>query len=213
MVDVDTAVRQSGVVPVVVVEETKHAVPLARALTAGGLPVAEVTFRTKMAVESLRAMSEVEGMLVGAGTVISVPQVEQAVDAGARFIVSPGLLPSVVTRCQELGVPLFPGAVTPSEIMQALDLGLTTCKFFPAATHGGPDALRALGGPFQKVQFIPTGGVKPGNLGDYLTLPNVAAVGGTWVASPDLLKAGEFDRIQDIASQAVSLVKEARNTR
>lgn len=203
-------VRRVGVVPVVVLNEASHAAPVADALIAGELPIAEVTFRTEAAADSIRTMAAVEGMLVGAGTVVTVEQVEAAVDAGARFIVSPGLLPKVVTRSQELGVPVFPGAVTPSEIMQALDLGLTTCKFFPANVYGGPAALRSLGAPFGQVEFIPTGGVKPDNLRDYLSLPNVPAVGGTWIVKPDLVAAGKFDEIKTIAAEAVALAEAAR---
>ena len=198
-----------GLVPVVVLESAGDAAPLGEALVAGGIPVAEVTFRTAAAPDAIAVMAKRPDMLVGAGTVINAAQVDRAVEAGARFIVSPGLLPEVVHRCRERGVTVVPGTVTPSEIMQALSLGLDTLKFFPASTYGGTAALKALGAPFPQVRFIPTGGVSADNLADYLALPNVAAIGGSWMVSPSLIRAGRFDEIAELSRQAMAVVHNA----
>ena len=202
-VSIEQRVFGSGIVPVVVLEDHGLAVDLGEALLAGGIPVAEVTFRTAAAQQSIEAMSQIDGMLVGAGTVVTTEQVDAAVDAGAQFIVSPGLLPAVVERALERGVVVLPGAVTPSEIMTAMSLGLETVKFFPANVYGGPAAIKALGAPFGGIEFIPTGGVNLENLPDYLGLKNVPAVGGTWMVKPDLLKNREFDKVTDLSRAAV----------
>jgi 2-dehydro-3-deoxyphosphogluconate aldolase/(4S)-4-hydroxy-2-oxoglutarate aldolase len=178
--------------PVVVLEDAAYAGRLADALLEGGLRCAEVTFRTDAAAASIRRMAERPGMLVGAGTVLSVAQVDQAVDAGAKFVVSPGFSTAVVARCQELGVPVFPGVSSPTEIMQALDAGLDTVKFFPAEQLGGVPMMKALSAPFRSLRFIPTGGVSSANVADYLALPAVVAVGGTWMVAPDLLAARDW---------------------
>lgn len=191
-------------VPVVVLENAADAAPLADALVAGGIPVAEVTFRTAAAEDAIRSIANRSDMLVGAGTVINAAQVDRAVDAGAKFIVSPGLLPEVVLRAQELGVVVVPGAVTPSEIMTALSLGLTTLKFFPANVYGGAPALKALGAPFPQVSFVPTGGVSADNLGDYLGLGNVVAAGGSWMVNPSLIASGDFAKITELSRSAVA---------
>ncbi|MEV8511884.1 bifunctional 4-hydroxy-2-oxoglutarate aldolase/2-dehydro-3-deoxy-phosphogluconate aldolase [Dactylosporangium sp. NPDC051484] len=183
------------VVPVVVLEEAAVAGRLADALVEGGLHCAEVTFRTAAAVDAIRRMAERPGMLVGAGTVLTAAQVDQAVDAGARFVVSPGFSAAVVRRCAEHGVPVFPGVASPSEIMQALDAGLDTVKFFPAEQLGGVPMVKALSAPFRSVRFIPTGGVNAGNVADYLAVPSVLAVGGTWMVAPDLLAARDWDAV------------------
>lgn len=196
-------------VPVIVLQSAADAKTLGAALAAGGIKVAEVTLRTDAGIESIRAMADLPDFLVGAGTVVNAEQVDRAVDAGARFIVSPGLLPEVVLRAQELGVTVVPGTVTPSEIMQALSLGLDTLKFFPASIYGGAAALKALGAPFPQVRFIPTGGVSADNLADYLALPNVAAVGGSWMVSPSLIRAGRFDEISVLSRQAMAVVHNA----
>lgn len=195
------------IIPVVVLEDADDANPLADALVAGGLPVAEVTFRTAAAAAAIGVLARRRDMLVGAGTVIDPVQVDAAVDAGARFIVSPGLLPDVVLRARERGVPVVPGAVTPSEIMLALSFGLKTVKFFPAASFGGPEAIKALGAPFGQVRFVPTGGISPGNLGDYLALGNVAAVGGSWMVDPKLIAARDFKSIANLSKQAVATTR------
>lgn len=192
------------IVPVVVIDRADRAQALGEALVAGGIPVAEVTFRTAAAAESIRRMAVNPDLLVGAGTVLSAGQVDQAVDAGARFIVSPGFSADVVRRAQQHGLPVFPGAVTPTEIMAALDLGLTTLKFFPANVYGVPEALKALGAPFPQVRFIPTGGVSVANLADYLALPNVAAVGGSWMVPADAIAAGDTATIERLCAEAIA---------
>jgi 2-dehydro-3-deoxyphosphogluconate aldolase / (4S)-4-hydroxy-2-oxoglutarate aldolase len=192
------------IVPVVVLEDAADAEPLAEALVAGGLPVAEVTFRTAAAAKAIRAMSTVPGMIVGAGTVVSAEQVDEAADAGATFIVSPGLSTAVIRRARERGLVVIPGAVTPTEIMAALELGLTTVKFFPANTFGGAAALKSLGAPFRGIRFVPTGGVSAANLTDYLSLTNVVAVGGSWMVDPRLIGAGDFAAIRGLAAEAVA---------
>jgi 2-dehydro-3-deoxyphosphogluconate aldolase / (4S)-4-hydroxy-2-oxoglutarate aldolase len=191
------------VVPVVVLADADRAEGLADALVAGGLHVAEVTFRTAAAVESIRRMAKHPGLVVGAGTVVRAEQVDQAADAGARFVVSPGLSTAVVARARERGIDVLPGVVTPSEVIAALDLGISTLKFFPAAQYGGVATLKALASPFPGVRFIPTGGVSLADLVDYLSLPNVPAVGGSWMVRPDLVAAGDFAAITELTEQTV----------
>jgi 2-dehydro-3-deoxyphosphogluconate aldolase/(4S)-4-hydroxy-2-oxoglutarate aldolase len=197
--DILSMLSAARLLPVVVLDDASAADALAGALVDGGLPVAEVTFRTAAAQDSIRVMAERGDVLVGAGTVVSVAQVDQAVAAGARFVVSPGLSRAVVERCQELGVLAVPGVVTATEIQAALELGLTTVKFFPAGTSGGAPAIAALAAPFGGIRFVPTGGVGPANLHEYLALPSVAAVGprrpqkagrGTRAGSPPVTSPG-----------------------
>jgi 2-dehydro-3-deoxyphosphogluconate aldolase/(4S)-4-hydroxy-2-oxoglutarate aldolase len=192
------------IVPVVVLHDAKDAEPLGRALIAGGLPVAEVTFRTAAAVESIRAMSAIEGLIVGAGTVLNPAQVEQALEAGASFIVSPGLRRDVVLAAQAAGIPVLPGAVTPSEIMAAQELGLETVKFFPANVYGGAGAIKALSAPFGDMRFVPTGGVSVSNLSDYLSLGCVPAVGGSWMVPVDAIREGAFAQVSELCAGAVA---------
>lgn len=212
MADVCAALVSSRVIPVVVVDDAQSAAPLAQALMSGGLPVAEVALRSDAAVDSIRAIVDAgmtEGpdpMLLGAGTVITPGQVDAAVSAGARFIVSPGLSSAVVERCREHDVTVVAGAVTPTEVQASLELGLNLMKFFPSTSSGGSAAIEALAAPFPQVRFIPTGGVGPHNLADYLTLPTVAAVGGSWMVPPDLVRAGAVDELTDRAAEAVALV-------
>ena len=194
------------IVPVVVLNDAANASGLGDALVAGGLPVAEVTFRTAAAADSIKVLAKRDDILVGAGTVRSVAQVEQAVDAGASFIVSPGLKVEVVKRAQELGVPVLPGAVPPTEIMLAHDLGLTTVKFFPANVYGGASAIKALSAPFGGTQFIPTGGVNAANLGEFLGLSCIPAVGGSWMVPAKAVDGGEFDKITKLSREAMDLV-------
>jgi len=194
-------------VPVVVLDDAKDADPLAAALVTGGLPVAEVTFRTAAAPEAIRIMAARGDILLGAGTVLTPAQVDQAVDAGASYVVSPGLSRAVVERCAERGVLALPGAVTATEIQAALELGITTVKFFPAGTSGGAPAIVALAAPFGGVRFVPTGGVGPKNLHEYLAIPAVAAVGGSWMVPKDKVEAGDFDGIAALTAQAVALAK------
>lgn len=194
------------IVPVVVLNDAANAAGLGEALVAGGLPVAEVTFRTAAAADSIRVLAKRDDILVGAGTVRSVAQVEQAVDAGAKFLVSPGLRADIVRRAQELGVPVLPGAVTPTEILAAEELGLKTVKFFPANVYGGAAAIKALSGPYGDISFIPTGGVSAANLGEFLALPCIPAVGGSWMVPAKAIDAGEFDKVETLAREAMSLV-------
>jgi 2-dehydro-3-deoxyphosphogluconate aldolase/(4S)-4-hydroxy-2-oxoglutarate aldolase len=195
------------IVPVVVIEQAERAAVLGEALVAGGIPVAEVTLRTAAGLDSIAEMAKNPDLLVGAGTVITADQVDRVVEVGARFIVSPGLNPRVVERALEHGIDVVPGAVTPSEIMTALELGLTTLKFFPANVYGGPSALKALGAPFGNVSFIPTGGVSTTNIAEYLALKNVVAVGGSWMVPANLINDGEFDTIRQLCTDAVAAIQ------
>lgn len=210
--DFAAVLREARIVPVVVLDDAGDAVPLARALVAGGLPVIEVTFRTAAAAESIRRIvAEVPDAVTGAGTVISPEQVDAAVEAGARFLVSPGFLPEVAARAAAAGVPLFPGVATGSEIMAALASGLSILKLFPAGVVGGPKAIAAFSGPFPQVRFMPTGGVSEANLGEYLGMEAVLAVGGTWMVGKDLIREGRWDEVTRLARAAVERAKEARS--
>ncbi|MDR2974938.1 MAG: bifunctional 4-hydroxy-2-oxoglutarate aldolase/2-dehydro-3-deoxy-phosphogluconate aldolase [Propionibacteriaceae bacterium] len=197
-------------IPVVVIHDAADAEPLGRALVEGGLPIAEVTFRTDAAAESIAIMSEIDGLTVGAGTVLSPDQVELAVEAGAQFIVSPGLRADVVREAQMDGRQVLPGAVTPGELMAAQAMGIDTVKFFPANLYGGASAIRALSAPFSTMRFVPTGGVSAQNLGDYLALSCVAAVGGSWMVPAGLIQAQDFAAITILCRDAVSLVQSQR---
>ena len=204
-------IAQYGVVPVVVLEDEKDALPLAEALIKGGLPVAEVTFRTAAAEGSIKAMCEAyPEMLVGAGTVLSVEQVDRALKAGARFIVTPGFDEEVVDYCLGNNIPVYPGTVTPSEVTKAVKRGLNICKFFPAEQYGGVSTIKALSAPFTTVKFMPTGGVSAKNLKDYLSCSKIVACGGSWMVKGDLIKAHEFDKIRELTAEAVELLKEIR---
>lgn len=194
-------------VPVVVLDDAARADALAAALVAGGLPVAEVTFRTAAAAAAIRAMADRGDVLVGAGTVLTPAQVDRAVAAGATYVVSPGLSRAVVERCQEHDVLALPGAVTATEVQAALELGLDAVKFFPAGAAGGAPAIRALSAPFPDMRFVPTGGVGPANLADYLAVDAVAAVGGSWMAPRDLIAAGSFTEITRRTAAAVELAR------
>lgn len=204
MTGVHTAIEAARIVPVVVLNDAADAVPLGKALAAGGLPVAEVTFRTDAALESIRSMAVAGDCLVGAGTVLTAAQVRSAVDAGARFIVSPGIDVDVVRECQQIGVPVFPGVATASEVMLAIQLGLTTVKLFPADIVGGPGAVKSLSGPFPNLRFMPTEGVKVDNLAAYLQNPKVLAVGGTWMVPAELITAGDWAGIESLTAAAVA---------
>lgn len=193
-------------VPVVVLDDAADADPLAEALVDGGLGVAEVTFRTDAARDAIDAIASRGDVIVGAGTVLTPEQVDLAVDAGASFVVSPGLSPAVVERCRKRGVPTLPGAVTATEIQAALELGLTTLKFFPARSSGGPEAIAALAAPFPGVRFVPTGGIGVDDCLDYLALPSVVAVGGSWMVPKAMIRAGEFNRIRELTAAAVAAV-------
>ena len=203
--------KEYGVVPVVVLNDAKDALPLAKALVDGGLACAEVTFRTDAAEESIRLMSEAyPEMLVGAGTVLTIDQVDRAVKAGAKFIVSPGFDPEIVDYCLENNIPVFPGCVTPSEVAQAVKRGLKVVKFFPAEQAGGIAMIKAMAAPYTMVKFMPTGGISTKNLADYLSCDKILCCGGSWMVKGDMIKAGEFDKICTMAKEAVAKVKEIR---
>lgn len=196
------------VVPVVVVDSAQEGVGVGRALVAGGITTAEVTFRTAAAADAIRAMSEIEGLTVGAGTVVNPAQVEAAVAAGAQYIVSPGLSAEVVRATQEAGVISLPACTDGSWIMAALALGLDTVKFFPAEASGGIATIKALSAAFPGLRFMPTGGVSAANLADYLCVPVVAACGGSWMVKKDLVKAGAWEEITRLSAEAVAIAKE-----
>ena len=203
--------REYGVVPVVVLEDAKDALPLAEALTEGGLPCAEVTFRTEAAEESIRLMSEkYPEMLVGAGTVLTVDQVDRAVAAGAKFIVSPGFDPEIVDYCLEKKIPVFPGCITPSEVAQAVKRGLKVVKFFPAEQAGGVAMIKAMAAPYTMVKFMPTGGISAKNLKEYLECDKIICCGGSWMVKGDLIRNGEFDKIRELSKEAVTLAADIR---
>jgi 2-dehydro-3-deoxyphosphogluconate aldolase/(4S)-4-hydroxy-2-oxoglutarate aldolase len=211
MANVAEKIAELGIVPVVVLNDAKDAAPLAKALTEGGLPCAEVTFRTEAAEESIRIMTtEYPDMFVGAGTVLTIDQVDRAVAAGAKFIVSPGFDPEIVDYCLSKDIPVFPGIITPSELAQAVKRGLKVVKFFPAEQFGGVATIKALAAPYTTVKFMPTGGVSAKNLRDYLSCDKIIACGGSWMVKGDLVKAGEFDKIRELTAEAVALAKEIR---
>lgn len=208
--DVLSQLAAATLVPVVVLDDAADADGLAGALVAGGLPVAEVTFRTAAAEESIRIMAARGDVLVGAGTVLTPQQVDKAVAAGARYVVSPGTSRAVVERCQEHGILALPGAVTATEIQAALELGLSTVKFFPAGTSGGAKAIAALAAPFGGVSFVPTGGVGPANLADFLAIGAVKAVGGSWMVTQALVSAHDFAAVTELVTEAVALARSIR---
>lgn len=193
--------------PVIALDRAIDAPPLADSLVAGGLPVAEITFRTAAAAESIRVMAARGDMIVGAGTVLSVDQVKEAVDAGATFIVSPGCNPKVIEYCVANAIPITPGVATPTDIELAHSFGLTLLKFFPAEALGGVGMLKALSAPYGMIRFIPTGGIHADNLRDYLALPSVVACGGSWMVASRLIAAGNFDRIRNLTREAVALTQ------
>ncbi len=197
--------RRAAVVPVLVIEDLAHARPLSEALVAGGLPALEVTLRTPVALDAIRIMAEVEGGIVGAGTLLTPADVAAARAAGARFGVSPGASDRLLDACEAEGLPLLPGAATATEVMALLERGYTMQKFFPAETSGGAPAVKALGGPLPQVTFCPTGGIGLGNAATYLKLPNVVCVGGSWVAPKAMMEAGDWAGITRLAQEAAAL--------
>lgn len=199
-----------GIVPVIVLDDPDLARPLGDALAEGGLPCAEVTFRTARAAEALKLMAQDTRLVVGAGTVLTVEQVDAAIEAGATYIVTPGYSRDVVRACQDRGIPVIPGVATPTEIQMALADGITMVKFFPAEAIGGTRALSAMAAPFPMLQFIPTGGISAGNLEDYLALPSVVAVGGSWMASASLVSGQKWADVSRLAAEAVATVARRR---
>jgi 2-dehydro-3-deoxyphosphogluconate aldolase/(4S)-4-hydroxy-2-oxoglutarate aldolase len=211
MKTIEEQFREYAVVPVVVLDDARDAVPLAEALTEGGLPCAEVTFRTEAAEESIWLMSEkYPEMLVGAGTVLTIEQVDRAVAAGAKFIVSPGFDPEIVDYCLEKKIPVFPGCVTPSEVAQAAKRGMKVIKFFPAEQAGGIARIKAMAAPYTMMEFMPTGGIGVNNLKDYLSFDKILCCGGSWMVKGDLIKNGEFDKIRALTKEAVELAASIR---
>jgi len=203
---VQTTLSQHRLVPVIVLEGADDAIPLAERLIAGGLPIAEVTFRTDAAAESIRRMTTVPGLHVGAGTVLSVSQADEAIDAGATFVVAPGFNPKVVRHCIDKGVPIIPGVSNPTDIEMGIDHGLALLKFCPAEAIGGVKLLRAIAAPYRGIEFVPTGGISPDNLPRYLELASVVACGGSWMVPPTLIKAKDFGAVERLVREAVSLV-------
>lgn len=198
-------IRKIGIVPVIALDDAKDAKPLVEALCKGGLPCAEVTFRTDAAEESIRIMAEeFPEMLVGAGTVLTTEQVDRAVGAGAKFIVSPGLNPKVVSYCLEKNVPILPGTSNPSDVEAAIELGLEVVKFFPAEQAGGIHMIKAMSAPYTKIKFMPTGGINANNLKDYLDFNKIVACGGSWMVKKDLVAEGKFDEIEALTREAVN---------
>ena len=203
--------EELGVIPVVVLNDVKDALPLAKALYEGGLPCAEVTFRTAAAEESIRVMHEAyPDMVLAAGTVLTTEQVDRAVAAGAKFIVSPGFDPEIVDYCLSKEILVLPGCVTPSEVAQGVKRGLKVLKFFPAEQYGGVSTIKAMAAAYVGIKFMPTGGISPKNVKDYLTCDKIFACGGSWMVKGDMIAAGEFDKIKSLTEEAVALVKEVR---
>ena len=200
-------ISKAGLVPVIKVEKAEDAVPLCRALAEGGLPVAEITFRTAAAPEAIRCVAaELPEVILGAGTVLTIEQAKQAVEAGATYIVSPGLNPKVVSWCVENNIPVLPGCANPSDIETAIELGLDTVKFFPAEALGGLKLIKAMAAPYGNIKFVPTGGISEKNALDYLAFPKVAAIGGSWMVPSDAIAAGDWNRIRNLAASAVNLM-------
>lgn len=193
------------VIPVIVIDNASSAPMLGQTLVNAGLPIAEITLRTEAALPSIREMAKIPGLLVGAGTVLTVEQAQAAVEAGARFLVSPGLHEDVIAYAQSISVPIIPGIATPSEMARAISLGLTTVKFFPAEALGGVPLLKAIGSVYPHIKVMPTGGITPANVGDYLALPNVLACGGSWMVPAKALADHDFEEIARLVSDASTL--------
>jgi 2-dehydro-3-deoxyphosphogluconate aldolase/(4S)-4-hydroxy-2-oxoglutarate aldolase len=206
MIDILQRLAELKIVPIVVIDKAEHAAPLGEVLVAGGLPVVEVTFRTPAAEQAVRTLANRDYLLVGAGTILTTEQADRAIDAGAQFLVTPGTNPKVVEHAVKRGLPIVPGIATPSEIELAMSLGAAALKFFPAETMGGVAALRAFIGPYANTQFIPTGGITPELLPNYLAVKQVLACGGSWVAPREFLATGRFDVISALIEDAKKLL-------
>ncbi len=205
-------VRQTSLIPVVALPKLEHALPLAESLIEGGLPCAEITFRTAAAAEAIEQISKrFPELLLGAGTVLTTEQAQRAMDCGAQFIVSPGTNPTTVDFCLSKNVTIFPGVCTPSEVEMNLAKGVSVLKFFPAEPAGGVNFLKAICAPYKQVQFIPTGGIDTKNIGQYLALPQVVACGGSWMVKPELFEAGDFAAVKRLTAEAVALVNQYRD--
>ncbi|MBT3199539.1 MAG: bifunctional 4-hydroxy-2-oxoglutarate aldolase/2-dehydro-3-deoxy-phosphogluconate aldolase [Phycisphaerales bacterium] len=206
MAEMSDKLAQMKLIPVVVIEDASDAAPLGRALIEGGLPCAEVTFRTAAAPDAISALSKLDGLLLGAGTVLTVDQAKQAVDCGAEFIVTPGFNPKVVGYCVDNGISITPGVCTPTQIEAALDFGLTVVKFFPAEAFGGLKTLKAISAPYPMMRFVPTGGINAANIGEYLAFEKVLACGGSWIVKKDLIAANKFDEITELTKTAIAAI-------
>ncbi len=205
-------ISKIGILPVVVLEDAKDAKALGKALCDGGLPCAEVTFRTEAAKESIEILrKEFPEMYVGAGTVLTIEQVDQALEAGAQFIISPGFDEKVVKYCLEKNVPVTPGTCTPSDVQKCYQLGLDVVKFFPAEAAGGLKMIKSIAAPYPQMKFIPTGGINANNMTEYLEYDRILAIGGSWMVKNDFIKNGQFDQIENLTKEAVSKLKEVRS--
>ncbi|MFX1570182.1 MAG: bifunctional 4-hydroxy-2-oxoglutarate aldolase/2-dehydro-3-deoxy-phosphogluconate aldolase [Promethearchaeota archaeon] len=206
--DVFNKIKELKLIPVAVIDNVNNAIPLGKALVDAGLPIIEITFRTDNAVDSIKRLTkELPDMLIGAGTVLKIDQVKNAVKAGTQFIVTPGFNPKVVDYCIEGKIPIIPGVNTPTMVEWALDRGLNILKFFPADLSGGPKMLKSLLGPYPDVGFVPTGGINIDSLKNYLELPNVIACGGSWIVNKDLISNGKFNEIKSLTKEALKLIK------
>jgi 2-dehydro-3-deoxyphosphogluconate aldolase/(4S)-4-hydroxy-2-oxoglutarate aldolase len=202
-------IKSFKLIPVAVIENFEDAIPLGKSLIEAGLPVIEVTFRTKAAEQSIANLSkELRDLFIGAGTVLTINQVKRAVNAGSKFIVTPGFNPNVVDYCVDNNIPIIPGVNTPTMVEWALERGITLVKFFPAELSGGTKMLQTLAGPYTEMTFIPTGGINSENLANYLSLNNVVACGGSWIVKKDLISSGKFDEIKKLTKEALSIVTE-----
>jgi 2-dehydro-3-deoxyphosphogluconate aldolase/(4S)-4-hydroxy-2-oxoglutarate aldolase len=210
MEEIQNRIKELRIVPVVIIDDSANAGPLAASLLEGGLPCAEVTFRTMAAADTIRKLTRHKEILLGAGTVLTIDQVKAAVDSGALFIVSPGFNPKVVGYCVDQKIPVFPGICTPTEIEMGLEFGLDVFKFFPAESFGGLKTLKAVSAPYTKVKFIPTGGINERNVCDYLAFNKVLACGGSWMVPRELINEGRFREITQLVCQAVAMVKNGR---
>jgi 2-dehydro-3-deoxyphosphogluconate aldolase/(4S)-4-hydroxy-2-oxoglutarate aldolase len=209
--DVLDQISEHRIVPVASIDDAAHAAPMGDALVAGGLPIAEITLRTDAALAAIATLAKRSNFLVGAGTVLSVEMVQKALDAGAKFIVTPGLNQKVTRYCVENAIPITPGIATPTEIEMALDFDLRIVKFFPAESLGGLSTIKQLSAPYPMMRFMPTGGVSAQNVGEYLAFPKIFACGGSWMVAKELLAAKQFDRITELSAQAVQLVRKIRD--
>lgn len=197
--------QMAPVIPVIVIEDAADAIPMAEALVAGGLPVLEVTLRTPAALDAIKAMATVKGGIVGAGTALAPKDISAAKSAGAQFIVSPGATDTLLSAAENDALPILPGTVTPSEVMSCLEKGYDMLKFFPASAAGGAALLKNYASPLPQASFCPTGGISPANAKDYLSLPNIVCVGGSWVVAPDVVKAKDWARVEELAREAALL--------
>lgn len=205
MSEMNDKLARLKIIPVVVIEDAVDAAPLGQALIDGGLPCAEVTFRTAAAPDAIAALARIDGLLLGAGTVLTVDQAKQAVDCGAKFIVTPGFNPKVVGYCVDNDIPITPGVCTPTEIEAALGFALNVVKFFPAEAFGGLKTLKAISGPYPMMKFVPTGGISAANICEYLAFEKVLACGGSWIVKKDLIAANDFAEITRLTAEAVAL--------